>query len=88
MSDTQPQTKSPEEIRAEIERARRDLGDTAAALAHKADVKARAQEKVAGVKESISQVPSANTVKNHPLPIAAIGAFAAGFVLGRLSSSD
>jgi hypothetical protein len=84
MSDTD--TRSPAQIRAEIEQTRRDLGDTAAALAEKTDVKARAQEKVAGVKETISHVPSSDTVKRHPLPFAAIGAFAAGFVLGRFSS--
>ena len=89
MSDgTQTQTRSPEEIRADIETTRRELGDTAAALAQKADVKARAQEKVAGVKQSISHVPSADTVKRHPLPVASIVAFAAGFVLGRVSSRD
>ena len=85
MTDGDTQTRTPEEIRADIERTRRELGDTAAALADKADVKARAQERVAGAKESLSQVPTADTVKNHPLPIAAIGAFAAGFLIGRRS---
>ena len=89
MSDgAQTQPRSPEEIRADIEATRRELGDTAAALAQKTDVKARAQEKVAGVKESISHVPTAGTVKRHPLPVAAIGAFVAGFVIGRLSARD
>ena len=89
MSDgTQTRTRSPEEIRADIESTRRELGDTAAALAQKADVKARAQEKVAGVKQRVSHVPSAGTVQRHPLPVAAIAAFAAGFVLGRLSARD
>ena len=84
MSDTN--TRSPDQIRAEIEQTRRDLGDTAAALAEKTDVKARAQEKVAGVKQTISQVPSSGTVKRHPLPFAAISAFVGGFALGRLSA--
>ena len=46
--------KSPEQIRREIEEARQDLGDTAAALAAKTDVKARAKEKVDGVKQTIA----------------------------------
>ena len=37
--------RSPEEIRADIERTRRELGDTAAAVAAKADVKAQARAK-------------------------------------------
>lgn len=47
--------KTPEEIRAEIESTREDLGDTAAALASKADVKTRAKEKVEGVKQTVAQ---------------------------------
>ena len=82
------QSRTPEEIRADIEATRRELGETAAALAQKTDVKARAQEKVAGVKETMAQVPTAGTVKRHPLPVAAIGAFVGGFVLGRLTASD
>jgi hypothetical protein len=46
--------KSPDEIRREIEDTRQDLGDTAAALAAKTDVKARAKEKVEGVKQTIA----------------------------------
>ena len=44
--------KSPEELRAEIEEVREDLGDTAAALAAKTDVKARAREKADALKQS------------------------------------
>lgn len=47
--------KTPEEIRAEIESTREELGDTAAALAAKTDVKARAKEKVEGVKQTVTQ---------------------------------
>jgi ElaB/YqjD/DUF883 family membrane-anchored ribosome-binding protein len=46
---------SPQELRAEIERTRRDLGDTVAALAEKADVKARAREKATEVRETAMQ---------------------------------
>jgi ElaB/YqjD/DUF883 family membrane-anchored ribosome-binding protein len=47
--------KSPEQLRAEIEDVREDLGDTAAALAAKTDVKARAREKVGEVKSSAAE---------------------------------
>jgi ElaB/YqjD/DUF883 family membrane-anchored ribosome-binding protein len=47
--------KTPEDIRREIEETRQDLGDTAAALAAKTDVKARAKEKVDGVKQTIAE---------------------------------
>lgn len=42
--------RDPEEIRREIEETRRELGDTVAAVAEKADVKAQAQAKVDDVK--------------------------------------
>ena len=42
--------RSPEEIEADIERTRRDLGDTVAAVAEKADVKAQAKAKVEDAK--------------------------------------
>lgn len=41
------QQKSAAELRQEIERARRELGDTVEALAAKADVKARARREIA-----------------------------------------
>jgi ElaB/YqjD/DUF883 family membrane-anchored ribosome-binding protein len=50
MSDT----RSPDEIRADIEQTREELADTAAALAEKADVKARAHEKVEETKARIT----------------------------------
>jgi ElaB/YqjD/DUF883 family membrane-anchored ribosome-binding protein len=46
--------KTPEEIQREIEDTREQLGDTAAALAAKADVKARAQERVNHLKQTIT----------------------------------
>jgi hypothetical protein len=58
---TQQQT--PEEIRREIERTRRELGDTVDALSHKADVKEQARLK----KEEVQQRVSAN-----PAPLAAV----------------
>jgi ElaB/YqjD/DUF883 family membrane-anchored ribosome-binding protein len=45
------ETRSPEEIRRDIEATREELGDTVEALAAKADVKAQARERVDSVKE-------------------------------------
>jgi len=50
MSDT----RSSEEIRADIEHTREELADTAAALAQRADVKARAHDKVEETKAKVS----------------------------------
>lgn len=47
------ENRSPEEIRADIERTREDLGDTAAALAEKADVKAQAKAKVDDLRHTL-----------------------------------
>jgi hypothetical protein len=49
---TADEEKSPEQVRAEIEDVRADLGDTAAALAAKTDVKARAREKAEELKRT------------------------------------
>jgi hypothetical protein len=46
---------TPEELRREIEATREDLGDTAAALASKTDVKARAKEKVEDLKQTATE---------------------------------
>jgi ElaB/YqjD/DUF883 family membrane-anchored ribosome-binding protein len=52
MSETEQ--RSPKEIREDIEGTREDLGDTAAAVAEKADVKKQAKRKVTGAKEKAS----------------------------------
>jgi hypothetical protein len=50
--DGQPiQADSPEAIRADIEETRAELGDTVEALAAKTDVKARAEDRVEGIKQ-------------------------------------
>jgi ABC-type transporter Mla subunit MlaD len=54
-SAVENEQKSPEQIRREIEDTRENLGDTAAALAAKTDVKARAKEKVGGLKQTIAE---------------------------------
>jgi ElaB/YqjD/DUF883 family membrane-anchored ribosome-binding protein len=45
----------PAELREDIERTRQELGDTVAALAEKTDVKTRAKDKVAGVKQTVNE---------------------------------
>ncbi|HEX4734101.1 MAG TPA: DUF3618 domain-containing protein [Thermoleophilaceae bacterium] len=103
----------PEAIRREIEETREDLGDTAAALAAKTDVKARAKEKVDSVKQTMSEkkesiasstsgdsdgegagahasaafVQAKSKAQENPIPVAAIGAFVVGFLLGRITAS-
>ena len=62
MSEQQAQ-QTPEEIRAEIERTRRELGDTVDALSHKANVKEQARLKKEEVQERVS---------SNPVPLAAV----------------
>lgn len=52
---------TPEDLRREIEQTREDLGDTAAALAEKTDVKARAKEKAKDLKQTAAE--KAETLK-------------------------
>jgi hypothetical protein len=58
---TEQQT--PDQIRAEIERTRRELGDTVDALSHKTNVKEQARLKKDEVQERVS---------SNPLPVVAI----------------
>lgn len=51
--DAGPRT--PEQIEADIERTRREMGDTVAAVAEKADVKAQARSKVEETKARITE---------------------------------
>jgi hypothetical protein len=57
MSET-PTQRTPEELRGEIERTRRELGDTVDALSHKADVKEQARRGKEEVREQLSQNPA------------------------------
>ena len=45
----------PDEIRAQIEETRQELGDTVAALSAKTDVKAQAKERIEDTKAAIGQ---------------------------------
>jgi ElaB/YqjD/DUF883 family membrane-anchored ribosome-binding protein len=47
--------RTPEDIRADIERTRREVGDTAEALAAKTDVKARASERIDEIKSNVRE---------------------------------
>lgn len=60
---TEQAQQTPEQIRAEIERTRRELGDTVDALSHKANVKEQARLKKDEVQERVS---------SNPAPIAAV----------------
>jgi len=51
----QSKDKTPEEVRADIERTREELGDTVEALAAKTDVKAQAKDRITQVKETAQQ---------------------------------
>ena len=51
-ADATGETKSPEQIRAEIDQTRDELGDTVEALAEKTDVKAQAKHRIAAVKDT------------------------------------
>jgi uncharacterized protein YdbL (DUF1318 family) len=52
MSDTSD-TRTPEEIRADIDQTREEVGDTVEALAAKTDVKAQARERVEEIKGNV-----------------------------------
>jgi ElaB/YqjD/DUF883 family membrane-anchored ribosome-binding protein len=57
------ETRSPEEIRADIEQTREEVGDTVEALAAKTDVKAQAQQRVADVKATLQRKRGELTTK-------------------------
>ena len=99
-SQSDSEQRSPEEIQAEIDATREELGDTVAAVADKADVKKQAKAKVSGAKESFgakagdavpeSAAAGAQQVqqfaKDNPVPLAIAGAFIAGFAVAKLHS--
>jgi ElaB/YqjD/DUF883 family membrane-anchored ribosome-binding protein len=88
------ESRSPEEIKRDIEQTRDELGDTVEALAEKADVKAQAKQRVDELKAKAKAAAPANTqqateaAKRNPVPVVAVGALVAGFVLGRLTAGD
>lgn len=73
MSEAQEQ-RTPEQIEADIEETREELGDTVEALAAKTDVKGRAKAKVEETKETISEkVSSAGDSAREGAPESATG---------------
>jgi Tfp pilus assembly protein FimV len=78
VTQEQAQQQTPEEIRREIERTRRELGDTVEALSQKADVKEQARQKKAEVQER---------VKSNPTPLLVVGGAVALLVLVRILRS-
>jgi ElaB/YqjD/DUF883 family membrane-anchored ribosome-binding protein len=75
MSET-PAQQTPEELRREIERTRRELGETVDALSHKADVKEQARLKKEEVRQQVGE---------NPVPLVAVaGGIVALLVLLRL----
>jgi hypothetical protein len=75
MTEQQSQ-QTPEQIRAEIERTRRELGDTVDALSHKANVKEQARIKKDEVQERVTSNPVP--------PLAIVGGGIALFLLVRM----
>ncbi len=65
-SPSGPQT--PDELRAEIERTRTELGSTVDALSEKLDVKAQAKHRVDAAKTSVSDATH-KAVAAAPLPV-------------------
>jgi F0F1-type ATP synthase assembly protein I len=76
MSDT----RSAAEIRVDIEHTREELADTAAELAQRADVKARAHEKVEETKAKMSH--KVDEAKAQPQRLGLATAVVAGVVIG------
>jgi transcription initiation factor TFIIIB Brf1 subunit/transcription initiation factor TFIIB len=86
-SERRDAERSPEQIQAEIERTRTEMGETVAAVAEKADVKKQAKQKVEEIKEqaSIKAEHAPSAVRENPVPVAAVAIFIAGVVFGRMS---
>ena len=88
------ETRTPEEIRADIDRTRLELGDTVEALGKKTDVKGQAREKVDEIKQRVSSATPSSaheataTAKRNPLPFAIGGALVFGFLIGRITKGD
>jgi uncharacterized protein DUF3618 len=79
----------PDRIREQIVETRERLGETAAALAHKADVRSRARDRALETRRALQdrlrslRSPAAGAARER-LPRAALGAIAAGLIAGVL----
>jgi Protein of unknown function (DUF3618) len=94
--ETEPRT--PEQIEADIERTRREMGDTVAAVAEKADVKAQAKQKVEEAKARLrAAAPDSagdgagkvgRVASENRRGLAIGGAVLVAFLLGRASRKE
>jgi hypothetical protein len=90
------QARSPEEIRADIEQTREEVGDTVEALAEKTDVKAQVRERVETVKAKVRASTPASAqqggqqvvtkARENPAPLVVGGAVLVAFLIGRRSA--
>lgn len=93
MGEDAGKVSSVEELRHEIDQTRAGLGETAAALGAKADVKGRAKERVEGIRQNVAaKTPSSaaqagEAARQNPVPTAAVAALAIGFALGWMLAS-
>jgi MYXO-CTERM domain-containing protein len=76
-----PDDRTPEQIRAEIDSTRRELGDTVEALAEKTDVKAKAQAMRARAQAKVEEVR--REAQRNPRPFAIGAAVLVLFALWR-----
>jgi hypothetical protein len=79
-------TRTPEEIRTDIEQTREELGETVASVADKADVKKQAKAKADELKAKAGDKAEQAKAQANPVPLAIVGAFLAGVGLGRILS--
>jgi len=88
-TDNVEETRSPEEIRADIEQTREEVGDTVEALAAKTDVKAQARGRIDEVKaKAKSSTPESGQqvvakVRENPAPVVLGAAVLVAFLIGR-----
>jgi hypothetical protein len=71
----------PDELREAIEETRRRMDETVVALGHKVDVRSRARERVAGVRERLSRLGWRRWVPYAAGAVAVTGGAVAGVVL-------
>jgi len=85
--------RSPEQIQADIEQTRQEVGDTVEALAHKTDVKGRVQDRVEEIKTNVKAKTPDNAqdggkavveqLRRNPAPLVLGGAVLVAFLIGR-----
>lgn len=85
---TEAHERTPEQVRADIEHTRAELGDTVAALAEKTDVKAQAKQAVDGARETVGDAGqrAKRFAGENTLVLVVIGAFALGWLIRNATS--